>query len=138
MALAQPIWSAIREGDVAKPEWGVKRTCSSCGARFYDMRRDPIICPKCEATVDPLAQLRPQRSKAVAVPVVEEPVAVVEEVDDIKLVEGDDRDDGTDIEEVEEESEDEDIIEDASELGEDKDDMFEVMDKVNGDEEDPR
>ena len=120
---------------MAKPEWGVKRTCSSCGARFYDMRREPIICPKCEATVDPLAQLRTQRSKPVIVPVVEAPVAVVEEVE---LVDDDDLDDGTEIEEVEEEAEEEDVIEDASELGEDKDDMFEVMDKVNGDEEEPR
>ncbi|MGE5477992.1 MAG: FYDLN acid domain-containing protein, partial [Bacteroidales bacterium] len=23
--------------DVAKPEWGQKRTCNSCGCRFYDM-----------------------------------------------------------------------------------------------------
>ncbi len=31
---------------------GTKRTCqnSDCGARFYDLNRDPIICPICEAT----------------------------------------------------------------------------------------
>lgn len=29
---------------------GTKRTCQStdCGARFYDLNRDPIICPICE------------------------------------------------------------------------------------------
>lgn len=28
---------------------GTKRTCqsSSCGARFYDLMRDPIVCPIC-------------------------------------------------------------------------------------------
>ena len=123
---------------MAKPEWGVKRTCSSCGARFYDMRRDPIICPKCEATVDPMAQMRSQRSKPAAAPAVEEPVPAVAKVDDLDLAEDDDLNDDSDIDDVDEESEDEDIIEDASELGEDKDDMFEVMDKVNGDEEDAR
>jgi uncharacterized protein (TIGR02300 family) len=30
---------------------GTKRTCqnSSCGARFYDLARDPIVCPMCGA-----------------------------------------------------------------------------------------
>ena len=125
---------------MAKPEWGVKRTCTGCGARFYDMRRHPIVCPKCDATVDPLAQLRSQRSRPVPVPVAAAPapVAVVEEVEEVELVEEDDLDDGAELDDVEEESEDEDIIEDASELGEDKDDMFEVMDKVTGNEEEPR
>ena len=33
---------------MAKPEWGTKRECQSCGARFYDLKRDPPVCPKCE------------------------------------------------------------------------------------------
>jgi hypothetical protein len=30
---------------------GTKRTCQNddCGARFYDLNKDPIICPLCEA-----------------------------------------------------------------------------------------
>lgn len=36
---------------MAKPEWGTKRECTECGARFYDLTRTPIVCPKCEATV---------------------------------------------------------------------------------------
>jgi len=30
---------------------GTKRTCQNpeCGARFYDLNRDPIVCPICEA-----------------------------------------------------------------------------------------
>jgi uncharacterized protein (TIGR02300 family) len=35
---------------VAKPELGTKRLCGSCGAKFYDLNKDPIICPKCETT----------------------------------------------------------------------------------------
>lgn len=34
---------------MSKVEWGVKRRCASCGAPFYDMQRDPIRCPKCDA-----------------------------------------------------------------------------------------
>ena len=33
--------------DVARPELGVKRQCMNCGAKFYDLNRDPIACPKC-------------------------------------------------------------------------------------------
>jgi uncharacterized protein (TIGR02300 family) len=32
---------------VAKPELGLKRQCMSCGAKFYDLNKDPILCPKC-------------------------------------------------------------------------------------------
>ena len=35
---------------------GTKRTCPSCGARFYDLNKDPIECPKCheQFTVEPI------------------------------------------------------------------------------------
>ena len=32
---------------MAKPELGTKRLCGSCGAKFYDLSKDPILCPKC-------------------------------------------------------------------------------------------
>jgi uncharacterized protein (TIGR02300 family) len=32
---------------VAKPELGSKHQCQNCGAKFFDLNRDPIICPKC-------------------------------------------------------------------------------------------
>jgi uncharacterized protein (TIGR02300 family) len=51
---------------LAKPEWGLKRTCLSCGTRFYDMQRNPIACPSCEAEFDPLALVRPRRARAAA------------------------------------------------------------------------
>lgn len=28
---------------------GTKRTCQSCGERFYDLNRDPVVCPLCHA-----------------------------------------------------------------------------------------
>ncbi|MGB0570809.1 MAG: TIGR02300 family protein [Alphaproteobacteria bacterium] len=49
---------------MAKPEWGVKRTCLACGARFYDMQKSPIVCPSCEAEFDPEAIFRPRRNRA--------------------------------------------------------------------------
>lgn len=28
---------------------GTKRTCPACAVRFYDLSRDPIVCPSCGA-----------------------------------------------------------------------------------------
>jgi uncharacterized protein (TIGR02300 family) len=40
---------------VSKPELGVKRLCANCGAKFYDLHRDPIVCPKCTTVFVPPA-----------------------------------------------------------------------------------
>lgn len=32
---------------MAKPELGTKRQCQNCSAKFFDLNKDPIICPKC-------------------------------------------------------------------------------------------
>ena len=51
---------------MAKPEWGTKRECAECGARFYDLTRTPIICPKCETTFIIEVPKPSSRSKAKA------------------------------------------------------------------------
>ena len=66
MAKAHFVFKFLMEIDLAKPEWGLKRTCLNCGVRFYDMQRDPIICPSCETVFDPLALVRPKRARAAA------------------------------------------------------------------------
>jgi uncharacterized protein (TIGR02300 family) len=117
---------------MVKPEWGAKRVCHSCGAPFYDMHRDPITCPKCGGVYDPEAILKSRRARpAVAEKEVEAPEAeeVVAETEEAEPAEG---------EEVEvaegEEEEDKELIEDASELGEDEDDMAEVIDNIDDEE----
>jgi uncharacterized protein (TIGR02300 family) len=37
---------------VAKPELGTKRLCTNCGAKFYDLNKDPIVCPKCHTVLE--------------------------------------------------------------------------------------
>jgi uncharacterized protein (TIGR02300 family) len=32
---------------VAKAELGTKHQCQNCGAKFFDLNKDPIVCPKC-------------------------------------------------------------------------------------------
>ena len=119
---------------MAKPELGIKRTCTGCGARFYDLARDPIICPKCETTFDPAAQTRSPRAKTTAAKETKAAApAAAAASDDDDTDTDDDLDDVAvidDVEDIDEDNEDQAVIEDASELGEDKDDMFEVMDKV--------
>jgi uncharacterized protein (TIGR02300 family) len=105
---------------VAKAELGMKLTCESCGARFYDLNKTPGICPKCGA-----ANARPVIFKASRRPAEDReklaaakaPVAPVNTDDDDVEVETDDDD------------EDEAVIEDTSDLGEDDDDITVPVEK---------
>jgi uncharacterized protein (TIGR02300 family) len=49
---------------MAKVELGLKRTCLSCGMRFYDFKRSPIICPGCGTEFDPENLLKGRNSRA--------------------------------------------------------------------------
>lgn len=58
---------------MAKPELGTKRLCGSCGAKFYDLNKDPILCPKCGAVFEPLATVvRGRPGAAAAAPATDE------------------------------------------------------------------
>lgn len=86
---------------MAKPEWGTKRICQSCSAPFYDLRRDPIVCPKCKAVFDPEAILKSRKLKS-AEEVVVAPKKVVTDPEEILKAAGgdedvDDADDADDV-----------------------------------------
>jgi len=123
---------------LAKPEWGTKRICPSCGARYYDLLRDPIVCPKCSTPFDPEALLRARRARPSAPiekalePVVADEIDADLETAEVEPAEEEEEEAGVALEEAEEE--DEELIEDASELGEDEDDMAEVIDNVEEEE----
>jgi uncharacterized protein (TIGR02300 family) len=113
---------------VAKPELGIKRLCASCGAKFYDLSKSPIVCPKCSTVYEvTLPRARSDGRGAAAAAIVPEPAAaevetvsleeadaeatgqvkaeVPESVDDIEVdepIEDDDDDDSTFIPEEEE------------------------------------
>ena len=38
---------------MAKADLGTKRACLTCGMRFYDFKRSPIVCPGCGTQFDP-------------------------------------------------------------------------------------
>lgn len=112
---------------VTDPKWGTKRTCQSCGAKFYDLRRDPIVCPKCDEVFEPEAEPRPRKRSRAAKPVAK--TAAAKEVTESTETEA--TEDAPDLEVVVEDADDadddEDLIEDTSDLGKDEDDVAEVM-----------
>lgn len=109
---------------MAKPEWGSKRVCLSCGARFYDMNRTPIVCPACETVFDPAANSKPRRSRTPA----KAPIAVAVVAAAVVAIEPDEveTDDEIPVADDDAEEESESAIEDVSELGDD--DMSDVID----------
>ena len=50
---------------MAKPEWGIKRICSSCKTKYYDLNKAPIICPSCGTEFDPDYYLKTKKSRGV-------------------------------------------------------------------------
>jgi uncharacterized protein (TIGR02300 family) len=81
---------------VAKTDLGTKRLCGSCGAKFYDLDKTPIVCPKCETVfVVPVVTSRSRPAEPVAAPVVKPvpaAVAVEPETADAEFVSLEDAD----------------------------------------------
>jgi uncharacterized protein (TIGR02300 family) len=91
---------------MSKPAKGTKRVCASCGARFYDLSRTPIVCPTCQAVyqVTPPPTRRgeraaPQEVRPAPVPKVE---VVLKDPEVISLEEADEAVQGVVIEDEEE------------------------------------
>ena len=124
---------------MTKAELGTKRLCPNCGAKYYDLAHDPIICPRCGTHFEvTTTRARAQPVKAAAVPVAEPEVeaapaaefvtleeadeeaadsgAIKIDVDDDEEVEADDEEDNTFLAEEDEEGDDvADIIGDVDE-----------------------
>jgi uncharacterized protein (TIGR02300 family) len=127
---------------LAKPEWGTKRICQSCGVRFYDFGRAPIVCPSCGAVFDLeiLNRARRARPSSRAVAVASEGAVAAEGA--LLGAEVDVEEEDVEVEEDEaavvaddDAEEDDSLIEDASELGDDE----ELSDVIESDlDEEPR
>ena len=101
---------------MAKDERGTKRQCEHCGMKYYDLNRDPILCPGCaEPYVEP-AEPTPRKAKAKEAdvsevekssseveidPAAQEAGAEVVSFDDAESEQVDDGDAGSDIPDVE-------------------------------------
>ena len=112
---------------MAKLELGTKHQCQNCGAKFFDLNKDPIVCPKCgtvfqsvAARARPAAKAEEEEETEVATPAGVEVVSLDEveageekaaepAVDDID-VEEDAEEDAADDPFLEEEEEDDDDV----------------------------
>src|SRR6476660_7775583 len=105
-AQSPQLFSPQRGSTVVKAELGTKRTCPSCGTKFYDLLKSPIVCPKCgvsfiAATLLPSKGDSPQAAAPKPVREAPPPAADAEEVSDVELVsleeveEGGDQEDET-------------------------------------------
>jgi len=79
---------------VAKPDLGTKRLCANCSAKFYDLNKVPILCPKCGTVYEVAVVTRPTRPEPAAprppAPVEQAPaVPEPQEVETVSLEEAD-------------------------------------------------
>ena len=97
---------------MSKVELGMKRICPKCSKRYYDMKKNPPICPGCKTPFDPETLLRARRGRAADKKVVAKDIAD-DVIDGLPIAEGDSAEDA--------------VIEDAEELGDDEvDEVVEV------------
>ena len=127
---------------MAKPDLGTKRLCASCGAKFYDLGKDPIVCPKCETVFHPVVATR-SRGGAPAAPVAplvpEAEVPEAAEVELVSLEEADAEAEGGKKEAAVEGEEEVEVADDAADdntfLETDEDEGDDVTDIIGGDRE---
>ena len=133
---------------MAKPELGTKRLCGNCAAKFYDLGKDPIVCPKCHtvlqlAVVTSRSRPEPARAQAAAeevvVPETQEAEFVSLEEADAEVEGGKKAPDGEAVEGAEEEIEIEDEqLDDAAfieEQEEGDEDVADIIGDVDNEEE---
>ena len=73
---------------MAKPEWGRKRICPSCGTKYYDFKNSPIICPSCGAEFDPELYLRSRKGKSLSTKIsTDETSKISEDISEIDEIE---------------------------------------------------
>lgn len=90
---------------------GLKRICMSCGARFYDLNKKPIICPSCSTEFTGEIKVKARRGRLSDVAEAEEEIEdVVPEVVEAETEEVEADEETVSLEEIEEDDADEDEI----------------------------
>jgi uncharacterized protein (TIGR02300 family) len=103
---------------MSKPARGTKRVCPSCGARFYDLNRTPIVCPVCQSVyqVTPPPTRRGERAQPVETRKVEEPEAEPPVLEGPEIISLEEAEEGSSDVPAEEDEEIVDLGEDAAEI----------------------
>jgi uncharacterized protein (TIGR02300 family) len=74
---------------VAKPELGTKRLCTNCSTKFYDLNKEPIVCPKCHTVMElatVAARARPETVAAASAAAAAEEEVVAPETAEAEFV----------------------------------------------------
>lgn len=82
---------------MVKPDWGTKHKCYNCNASFYDLNKQPPICPKCETDLSKKRPKAASRSRAVATPA---PIAEETETEEDDLLDDEKSDDTDELKSV--------------------------------------
>lgn len=108
---------------------GLKRICTSCGVRFFDLNKRPALCPSCGTEFTGDIKVRARRTRVLAPE--EAKVEAAEAEEDTPIIESEDI---VSLEEVETDGDDvpEDDIDD---LDDDDDDDDDLDDDIEDDEE---
>jgi len=88
---------------VAAPDLGSKRICPSCAAKFYDLSKRPIVCPKCSFSFAPEALVKMRRPRTGAAAVVREEEARVVRAAEAEPEEAEEKEETEEVAEGEEE-----------------------------------
>jgi uncharacterized protein (TIGR02300 family) len=125
---------------VTTPNLGKKRTCQSCEARFFDLNKNPAICPKCHdknkipTTKARRAAAPGSKAASVKTPKVEDVAETSNAAKTATEPDAGDAEEETDELNAElEEDLDESLMENTSELDEDNDELSEVLAHVDDD-----
>ena len=130
-----------RRMSMSKPARGTKRVCLSCGVRFYDLNRTPIVCPVCQSIyqVTPPPPPPPSRRWGRAQPAearkVEEQEADAPVLEGPEIVSLDEAEEGTSEVPAEEDEEIVDLGEEAAEspAGDDENALLEEEEEGEAD-----
>ena len=123
---------------MAKPDLGTKRQCLNCGTKFFDLSKNPIICPKCGTPFEVTAATGPARASRAAP--ADEEAETEENAEVVPLEDADQTDDGkvkaASTEDDAETEDDTPADDDDTFLEEEEEDDGDVSDLIDGDIED--
>ena len=125
---------------VTNPNLGKKRTCQSCETRFFDLNKNPAICPKCGAK-NKISVNKPRRTSLPELKAQDVNTTKTEgfsedtnlEEIETKLADSNEDNETDELEAELEDTLDDSLMENTSELDENSDELSEVFEHVNND-----
>ncbi len=103
---------------MAVDKLGTKRSCPNCDGKFYDLNKNPMLCPMCKTEFKLEDIIKKRGESKVSIQDIEADDSENDIIMDSSLMDSDD------------------IVEDTSDLGSDDDDMSDVIDNIEREDKD--